>query len=105
MARAAVWVLVVLCAAGTTARQGVAAAPVQTQTDEYMRYELLSPESSSFAIRSKVAATTAGVKYFRNRPGPVTVRNNTVPKPLFCPQKGTKTWGHRGNRWAVWPKF
>src|ERR1700691_6789707 len=43
-----------------------AAAPLQTETDEYTRYELLSPNSSSFAIRYEVTATTAGAKYFYN---------------------------------------
>jgi hypothetical protein len=38
----------------------------QTQTDEYTRYELLSPESASFAIRYEVTATAAGAKYYFN---------------------------------------
>jgi hypothetical protein len=42
------------------------AAPLQTETDEYTRYELLSPESASFAIRYEVTATTAGAKYYFN---------------------------------------
>ncbi|HLY17489.1 MAG TPA: hypothetical protein VKR61_09700 [Bryobacteraceae bacterium] len=59
--------LVVWCAAGTVRGQGAAAAaPAQTDTDEYTRYELLSPESSSFAIRYEVTATTPGAKYFFN---------------------------------------
>jgi hypothetical protein len=67
MPKAVTWGLVVLCAAGTVCGQGAAAAaPVQTETDEYTRYELLSPESSSFAIRYEVTATTAGAKYFFN---------------------------------------
>src|ERR1017187_6220822 len=61
MPKAVAWVLLVLCAAGTVCGQGAAAAtPVQTQTDEYTRYELLSTESSSFAIPYEVTATTAG---------------------------------------------
>ena len=39
---------------------------LQTETDEYTRYELLSPESASFAIRYEVTATTAGAKYYFN---------------------------------------
>jgi hypothetical protein len=39
---------------------------LQTETDEYTRYELLSPESASFAIHYEVTATTAGAKYFFN---------------------------------------
>ncbi len=41
-------------------------APIQTETDEYTRYELLAPETSSFAIRYEVTATTAGAKYYYN---------------------------------------
>jgi hypothetical protein len=67
MFKAVVWALVVLCAAETVCGLGAAAAAlVQTETDEYTRYELLSPESSSFAIRYEVTATTAGAKYFFN---------------------------------------
>ena len=39
---------------------------LQTETDEYTRYELLAPESASFRIRYEVTATTAGAKYFYN---------------------------------------
>ena len=67
MPKALVWLLVVLCAAGTAGAQGTApAAAVQTETDEYTRYELLSPENASFAIRYEVTATTAGAKYYFN---------------------------------------
>src|SRR5712692_9545675 len=51
------------CGQGATA---VAAVPLQTETDEYTRYELLAPESASFAIRYEVTATTAGAKYYFN---------------------------------------
>jgi hypothetical protein len=53
----------VLCNAASLVGQGV---PAQTETDEYTRYELLSPESASFAIHYEVTATTAGAKYFFN---------------------------------------
>jgi hypothetical protein len=53
----------VLCNAASLVGQG---APAQTETDEYTRYELLSPESASFAIHYEVTATTAGAKYFFN---------------------------------------
>jgi hypothetical protein len=39
---------------------------VQTETDEYTRYELLSPETASFKIYYEVTATTAGAKFFYN---------------------------------------
>jgi hypothetical protein len=42
------------------------AAPVQTEADEYTRYELLGPETSSFKIYYEVTATTAGAKFFYN---------------------------------------
>ncbi len=59
--------LVVLCSVATACGHGaVAAATVQTETDEYTRYELLSPESASFAILYEVTATTAGAKYYFN---------------------------------------
>ncbi len=41
-------------------------APTQTEADEYTRYELLAPETSSFKIYYEVTATTAGAKYFYN---------------------------------------
>jgi hypothetical protein len=41
-------------------------AVAQTETDEYTRYELSAPESSSFKIDYEVTATTAGAKYFYN---------------------------------------
>jgi hypothetical protein len=55
------------CAVGTACGQEVLApTSVQTETDEYTRYDLLSPESASFAIRYEVTATTAGAKYYFN---------------------------------------
>jgi hypothetical protein len=41
-------------------------AVVQTEADEYTRYELLAPETASFKIYYEVTATTAGAKYFYN---------------------------------------
>ena len=69
MIREIAWVLAGLFAAGAALGQGTAppaAAPVQTETDAYTRYELLSPETASFAIRYQVTATTAGAKYYFN---------------------------------------
>jgi hypothetical protein len=66
MSKAVAQALAVLCAAGTVCELGAAASPVQTETDEYTRYELLSPESSSFVIHYEVTATTAGAMYFFN---------------------------------------
>jgi hypothetical protein len=59
--------LIVLSSVATACGQGaVAAAIKQTETDEYTRYQLLAPESASFAIRYEVTATTAGAKYYFN---------------------------------------
>jgi hypothetical protein len=54
--------------------------PAQTETDEYTRYELLAPESASFAIHYEVTATTAGAKYFYNpiRKGSVASEESVV---------------------------
>ena len=38
----------------------------QTETDEYTRYDLLAPESSSFAIHYEVTATTPGATEYFN---------------------------------------
>jgi hypothetical protein len=43
-----------------------AGATVQTESDEYTRYELLSPETASFKIYYEVTATTSGAKFFYN---------------------------------------
>jgi hypothetical protein len=65
-----------------------APTPAQTETDEYTRYELLTPESASFAIRYEVTATTAGAKYYFNpiRKGSVatgeSVLDVTTGQPL-----------------------
>src|ERR1700720_3969333 len=60
-------VLLLLSTAGTVYGQSASSrAPLQTEADEYTRYELLAPETSNFAIRYEVTATTAGAKYFFN---------------------------------------
>ena len=62
------WLFVLWWTAGISFGQGATAvAPRQTETDEYTRYELLSPESASFAIRYEVTAATAGARYYFNR--------------------------------------
>jgi len=38
----------------------------QTETDEYTRYELLTPETASFKIHYEVTASTPGAKFFYN---------------------------------------
>src|SRR5450631_2066491 len=58
----------VLAQAPPAAKDGVyfPAAVGQTEADEYTRYELLAPESSSFKIYYEVSAATAGAKVFYN---------------------------------------
>lgn len=67
MPRRLAWRFIISCvivsAAGRLCAQ---ASPTQTETDEYTRYELLSPDSASFAIHYEVTATTPGAKYFFN---------------------------------------
>ncbi len=53
----------VFCVGAIASAQTVA---TQTETDEYTRYQLLAPESASFAIRYEVTATTAGARYYFN---------------------------------------
>lgn len=52
----------------------------QTETDEYTRYELLAPESASFAIRYEVTATTPGATEFFNpiRKGSVASNESVI---------------------------
>jgi hypothetical protein len=60
-----------ICGSGRaqTTKDGVvlpSATGMQTETDEYTRYELLAPETASFKIYYEVTATTAGAKFFYN---------------------------------------
>jgi hypothetical protein len=59
----------VVSAQNATAKDAVYYPPpsaLQTETDEYTRYELLDPETASFKISYEVTATTAGAKFFYN---------------------------------------
>ena len=58
----ALWFSVAIAFAQST----VSPSPEQTETDEYTRYELLAPDTSSFAIHYEVTATSAGATYFYN---------------------------------------
>ena len=59
-----------------------AAAPGQTQADDYTRYELLDPSSASFRILYEVTATTPGATHFWNpiRKGSIA-SNESVSDP------------------------
>jgi hypothetical protein len=58
--------LAVILFVASTALAQPPATYTQTETDEYTRYELLSPESASFAIRYEVTASTAGADVYFN---------------------------------------
>ncbi|HKS76157.1 MAG TPA: hypothetical protein VJQ82_23295 [Terriglobales bacterium] len=55
-------------------------SPKQTETDEYTRYDLLAPETASFAIRYEVTATAAGATEYFNpiRKGSVASNESVV---------------------------
>ena len=58
--------LMALFAVAPVMAQAPAGAPRQTEQDEYTRYELLAPDTASFAIDYEVTATTPGAVYFFN---------------------------------------
>src|SRR5690348_1045222 len=60
-----IW-LTALVAAAAIGQQTTANSPVQTQADEYTRYELLAPGTAQFRIAYEVTATTAGATQFFN---------------------------------------
>jgi len=86
--------MVCIAAAGLTARaQGdrdgfyFPDSTGQTETDEYTRYELLAPETSSFKIYYEVTATTAGARYFYNpiRKGSIASEEGVIDAMLGKP--------------------
>lgn len=58
--------LVTLTGAVTARAQQTSVPPIQTQADDYTRYELLAPGSAKFRILYEVTATTAGATQFFN---------------------------------------
>ncbi len=58
--------LAILAGVALVRAQAPAQAPVQTDDDEYTRYELLAPETQSFRIYYDVTATTPGAQYYFN---------------------------------------
>lgn len=63
--RRIVFVMALLAAAPVLSQPRGSAAR-QTEQDEYTRYELLAPDTASFAIDYEVTATTPGAVYFFN---------------------------------------
>jgi hypothetical protein len=78
----------VLAQAPPAAKDGVyfPAAVGQTEADEYTRYELLAPESSSFKIYYEVSAATAGAKVFYN---PIRKGSAASDESAFDAMQGT----------------
>ena len=66
MIRFALAPLCISALAGAAAFGQQGAAPVQTQSDDYTRYELLAPGSAKFRIYYEVTATTPGATEFFN---------------------------------------
>ena len=66
----AIVILLTGCAESLCAQErgatSVVTPAMQTEADEYTRYELLAPESASFKILYEVSAATAGAKVFFN---------------------------------------
>ena len=88
MRRLFILVLTVLITAPAHAQPAGAQPARQTEQDEYTRYELLAPDSGSFAIFYEVTATTPGATLFFNpvRKGSVASDESVVDmmtgKPL-----------------------
>jgi hypothetical protein len=61
-------------------------AVTQTEADEYTRYELLAPETSSFKIYYEVTATTAGAKFFYN---PIRRGSTATDESVYDAMLGT----------------
>jgi hypothetical protein len=81
--------LIIVSLAVATAYGQAPSPTLQTQTDEYTRYEFLSPESASFAIHYEVTATTPGAKYFYNpiRKGSVASDESVIDQMTGQPLK------------------
>jgi hypothetical protein len=55
-----------LVAIALLAAPGLRAQPVQTEADEYTRYELVDPGSAQFRVLYEVTATTPGAAFYFN---------------------------------------
>jgi hypothetical protein len=79
---------VVSAQAPQTPRDGLyfPSAVTQTEADEYTRYELLAPETSSFKIHYEVTATTAGARFFYN---PIRKGSTATDESVYDAMLGT----------------
>jgi hypothetical protein len=76
-----------LLAAALSATFSQANSTTPSQTDEYVRYELLAPETASVKVTFEVSATRSGVRqYFdRSRPGSVVTAVSAVDMMTGAP--------------------
>jgi hypothetical protein len=83
------WVVSAQNAETKDAMYYAAPSSLQTETDEYTRYELLDPETASFKISYEVTATTAGAKFFYNpiRKGSVASDESVIDMSTGQPLK------------------
>ena len=79
MIRSTFAALYISALAGAAAFGQQTSTPVQTQSDDYTRYELLAPGSGKFRIYYEVTATTAGVAQFFN-----PIRKGASPATSTC---------------------
>ena len=84
-----------VAAALVTISVPLAYAQHQTEQDEYTRYELLAPESASFAIDYEVTATTPGATLFFNpiRKGSVASHESVYDMMTGAPLKFEQVTG------------
>ncbi len=85
-------IVLIACGERVYAKQDAAGAKAsgaarQTETDEYTRYELLSPDSASFRIRYEVTATTAGAEYYFN---PIRKGSTASEEAVYDAMTGAK---------------
>jgi hypothetical protein len=84
-----------LLLAALVAAPAAAQPPRQTQQDEYSRYELLAPETASFAIVYEVSATTPGATVWFNpiRKGSVASDESVIDMMTGQPLKFEQVHG------------
>ena len=81
------------------------AAIGQTESDEYTRYELLSPETHSFKIYYEVSATTPGARFFYNpiRKGSAASEESVYDSKLGTPLRFEIVSGAQARMDALMP--
>jgi hypothetical protein len=93
MHRAALGLILLPAIASTGILHAQRAAVPVAQTDEYMRYELLAPDTASFKVTFEVSVTAAGAREYRDRvlPGTEVVSESVVDAMTGAPLEVRKT--------------